>query len=183
MLTKLTTLYLSSNYLSGAFPSTPAPPALTTCYVLPNDVQELPSPDILTDTGSLAGRCLRSGAPGRLSCTPWKLRAGPLTRTLNIYIGLHTEIAEPIQNLTDHTTYFEPNNTSTLNSTSFNYTFAVPPASTPYPSPPSPPNDEQAVRSSTSKAYSLWSNSGKGSVVEAALCAAVASVFIGFFLL
>lgn len=54
---------IGGNRLSGAFPSTQAPPSLIACVVLPNDFQALPSQDTMNDTRSLASRCLHHTTP------------------------------------------------------------------------------------------------------------------------
>ncbi|WVR06362.1 hypothetical protein IAU60_003393 [Kwoniella sp. DSM 27419] len=53
----LQSLYLSSNSLTGGIPAIPAPPHLTSCYLLPNPFSPCPSPAELSDPTSLASRC------------------------------------------------------------------------------------------------------------------------------
>jgi hypothetical protein len=55
---------VGGNQLSGAFPSTQAPPSLIACVVLPNDFHALPNQDAMNDIRSLASRCLRHTTPG-----------------------------------------------------------------------------------------------------------------------
>lgn len=56
-LTHLTSLYLSANSFTGPFPSEPAPPSLSSCYVMPNDISPCPSDLELAHPESLAAKC------------------------------------------------------------------------------------------------------------------------------
>ena len=56
-LTKLTSLYLSSNTFTGPFPSEPAPPALRSCYIMPNTVNPCPSAIDLAHPESIVSAC------------------------------------------------------------------------------------------------------------------------------
>ncbi|WRT67787.1 uncharacterized protein IL334_004761 [Kwoniella shivajii] len=85
----LQSLYLSSNLFDGPIPSLPAPDTLTSCYILPNSFSPCPTPQDLSDPGSIASKCHLSSCSKGNNVLPQQTTPNPMVNstTTNSQVG------------------------------------------------------------------------------------------------